>query len=91
MASLVTPNLDEAAILAEMPVRTEHEMREAARRLGVERIDDLFAAIPESHRLSRDLDLEPARTGLAPAEMGLESRSAGGLAPKHGDSPMTAE
>lgn len=33
MASLVTPNLDEAAILAEMPVRTEHEMREAARRL----------------------------------------------------------
>jgi hydroxymethylpyrimidine/phosphomethylpyrimidine kinase len=33
LASLVTPNLDEAAILAEMSVRTEHEMREAASRL----------------------------------------------------------
>jgi len=29
-------------------------------RVGVEQIDDLFAAIPASHRLDRDLDLEPA-------------------------------
>jgi glycine dehydrogenase subunit 1 len=29
-------------------------------RVGVEHIDDLFAAIPASHRLERDLDLEPA-------------------------------
>jgi glycine dehydrogenase subunit 1 len=29
-------------------------------RVGVERIDDLFAAIPESVRLNRALDLEPA-------------------------------
>jgi glycine dehydrogenase subunit 1 len=29
-------------------------------RVGVERIDDLFTAIPASHRLDRDLDLEPA-------------------------------
>ncbi len=29
-------------------------------RVGVERIDDLFAAIPASHRLDRELDLEPA-------------------------------
>jgi glycine dehydrogenase subunit 1 len=29
-------------------------------RIGVERIDDLFASIPASHRLGRDLDLEPA-------------------------------
>ena len=33
LASLVTPNLDEAAILADMPVRDESDMREAARRL----------------------------------------------------------
>lgn len=33
LAALVTPNLDEAAILARMPVRTESEMREAAERL----------------------------------------------------------
>lgn len=33
LATLVTPNLDEAAILAGMPVRTEAEMREAAERL----------------------------------------------------------
>ena len=33
LASLVTPNLDEAAILADLPVRDESEMREAARRL----------------------------------------------------------
>ncbi|KPK15229.1 MAG: glycine dehydrogenase [Myxococcales bacterium SG8_38] len=30
------------------------------RRIGVERIDDLFATIPETHRLGRPLDLEPA-------------------------------
>ncbi len=29
-------------------------------RVGVEHIDDLFAAIPASHRLDRELDLEPA-------------------------------
>lgn len=29
-------------------------------RIGVERIDDLFAAIPETHRLGRPLDIEPA-------------------------------
>jgi len=29
-----------------------------------------------------NLDLEPAGTGLSPAEMGVESRDAGGLAPK---------
>ena len=29
-------------------------------RVGVEHIDDLFAAIPASHRLDGDLDLEPA-------------------------------
>lgn len=29
-------------------------------RIGVERIDDLFASIPQSHRLTRLLDLEPA-------------------------------
>ena len=33
LASLVTPNLDEAAILADLPVRDEREMREAARSL----------------------------------------------------------
>ena len=33
LASLVTPNLDEAAILADMSVRTEGDMREAAGRL----------------------------------------------------------
>lgn len=33
LAGLVTPNLDEAAILADMPVRDESDMREAARRL----------------------------------------------------------
>ena len=33
LASLVTPNLHEAAILADLPVRDESEMREAARRL----------------------------------------------------------
>ena len=33
LASLVTPNLDEAAILADLPVRDESEMREAARRM----------------------------------------------------------
>jgi glycine dehydrogenase subunit 1 len=29
-------------------------------RIGVERVDDLFNAIPASHRLDRGLDLEPA-------------------------------
>jgi glycine dehydrogenase subunit 1 len=29
-------------------------------RVGVEHIDDLFGAIPTTHRLNRDLDLEPA-------------------------------
>jgi hydroxymethylpyrimidine/phosphomethylpyrimidine kinase len=33
LATVVTPNLDEAAILADMPVRGEADMREAARRL----------------------------------------------------------
>ena len=33
LASLVTPNLDEAAILADMPVRDENDMREAAGRM----------------------------------------------------------
>jgi hydroxymethylpyrimidine/phosphomethylpyrimidine kinase len=33
LASLVTPNLDEASILADLPVRTEADMRAAARRL----------------------------------------------------------
>jgi len=39
---------------------TEQEIRAMLTRVGVERIDDLFAAIPASHRLDRDLDLEPA-------------------------------
>lgn len=30
------------------------------RRIGAEDIDDLFSAIPETHRLGRPLDLEPA-------------------------------
>ncbi|MBT8478108.1 MAG: bifunctional hydroxymethylpyrimidine kinase/phosphomethylpyrimidine kinase, partial [Gemmatimonadetes bacterium] len=33
LATVVTPNLDEAAILADMPVRGEEDMREAAGRL----------------------------------------------------------
>ncbi len=41
LASLVTPNLDEAAILADMPVRDETDMREAARRL----VDDGCRAV----------------------------------------------
>jgi hydroxymethylpyrimidine/phosphomethylpyrimidine kinase len=33
LALVVTPNLDEAAVLADMPVRSEKEMEEAARRI----------------------------------------------------------
>lgn len=33
LASMVTPNIDEAAALADMPVRTRDDMREAARRI----------------------------------------------------------
>ena len=39
---------------------TEEEIRAMLSRVGVRGIDDLFAAIPETHRLSQPLDLEPA-------------------------------
>ncbi|MGB5696986.1 MAG: aminomethyl-transferring glycine dehydrogenase subunit GcvPA [Polyangiales bacterium] len=39
---------------------TDEEIQTMLARIGVERIDDLFASIPASHRLGRDLDLEPA-------------------------------
>ncbi|HET6416316.1 MAG TPA: glycine dehydrogenase, partial [Polyangiales bacterium] len=39
---------------------TDQEIRAMLTRVGVEHIDDLFAAIPASHRLDRELDLEPA-------------------------------
>jgi glycine dehydrogenase subunit 1 len=39
---------------------TEQEIRTMLERVGVAHIDELFAAIPESQRLNRPLDLEPA-------------------------------
>ena len=39
---------------------TESELRAMLERIGVPDIDALFAPIPESHRLSRPLALEPA-------------------------------
>ncbi|MGB8329236.1 MAG: aminomethyl-transferring glycine dehydrogenase subunit GcvPA [Polyangiales bacterium] len=39
---------------------TDEEIRSMLARIGVERVDDLFSAIPASHRLDRPLDLEPA-------------------------------
>ncbi|MGB3051344.1 MAG: aminomethyl-transferring glycine dehydrogenase subunit GcvPA [Polyangiales bacterium] len=39
---------------------TQQEIRTMLARVGVEQIDDLFEAIPESARLNRALDLEPA-------------------------------
>jgi glycine dehydrogenase subunit 1 len=39
---------------------TDDEIRAMLERIGVGSIDDLFAPIPESHRLERPLDLEPA-------------------------------
>lgn len=39
---------------------TDGEIREMLDRIGVGSLDDLFAPIPESHRLGRPLALEPA-------------------------------
>ncbi len=39
---------------------TDEEIRAMLDRIGVERMDDLFAAIPETHLLHRPLDLEPS-------------------------------
>ena len=39
---------------------TEDEIRTMLERIGVASIDELFAPIPESYRLSQPLNLEPA-------------------------------
>ena len=39
---------------------TDEEIQQMLERIGVGSMDDLFAPIPESHRLGRALDLEPA-------------------------------
>src|SRR5689334_507043 len=41
---------------------TDADLREMLRTIGVERLEDLFAGIPEAVRLGRPLDLPPGRS-----------------------------
>lgn len=72
-----------APIGLDLPGTANLDLPEPKTGLEVRPADNLVAPA--------NLDLEPSRTGLAPADMGLESRDGGGLAPKEAGVASTPE